>query len=109
MLGSLSGARIGVWVAHGEGRFDFPYEESRYRIAARYSYDSYPANPNGSQWGVAALTSADGRHLAMMPHPERSIFLWQCAHYPADRRQDEVTPWMQAFVNARRWVESKRR
>jgi len=109
MLGSLSGARIGVWVAHGEGRFDFPYEESRYRIAARYSYDSYPANPNGSQWGVAALTSADGRHLAMMPHPERSIFPWQCAHYPADRRQDEVAPWMQAFVNARRWVESKRR
>ena len=109
MLGSLSGARIGVWVAHGEGRFDFPYEEARYRIAARYSYDSYPANPNGSQWGVAALTSADGRHLAMMPHPERSIFPWQCAHYPAERRQDEVTPWMQAFVNARRWVESKRR
>ncbi len=109
MLGSLSGARIGVWVAHGEGRFDFPYEEARYRIAARYSYDSYPANPNGSRWGVAALTSADGRHLAMMPHPERSIFPWQCAHYPADRRQDEVTPWMQAFVNARRWVESKRR
>ena len=109
MLGSLSGARIGVWVAHGEGRFDFPYEEARYHIAARYSYDSYPANPNGSQWGVAALTSADGRHLAMMPHPERSIFPWQCAHYPADRRQDEVTPWMQAFVNARRWVESKRR
>ena len=109
MLGSLSGARIGVWVAHGEGRCDFPYEEARYRIAARYSYDSYPANPNGSQWGVAALTSADGRHLAMMPHPERSIFPWQCAHYPADRRQDEVTPWMQAFVNARRWVESKRR
>ena len=109
MLGSLSGARIGVWVAHGEGRFDFPYEEARYRIAARYSYDSYPANPNGSQWGVAALTSADGRHLAMMPHPERSIFPWQCAHYPADRRQDEVAPWMQAFVNARRWVESKRR
>ena len=109
MLGSLSGARIGVWVAHGEGRFDFPYEEARYRIAARYSYDSYPSNPNGSQWGVAALTSADGRHLAMMPHPERSIFPWQCAHYPADRRQDEVTPWMQAFVNARRWVESKRR
>ena len=109
MLGSLSGARIGVWVAHGEGRFDFPYEEARYRIAARYSYDSYPANPNGSQWGVAALTSADGRHLAMMPHPERSIFPWQCAHYPADRRQDEVTPWMEAFVNARRWVESKRR
>ena len=109
MLGSLSGARIGVWVAHGEGRFDFPYEEARYRIAARYSYDSYPANPNGSQWGVAALTSADGRHLAMMPHPERSIFPWQCAHYPVDRRQNEVTPWMQAFVNARRWVESKRR
>ena len=109
MLGSLSGARIGVWVAHGEGRFDFPYEEARYRIAARYSYDSYPANPNGSQWGVAALTSADGRHLAMMPHPERSIFPWQCAHYPADRRQDEVTLWMQAFVNARRWVESKQR
>ena len=108
MLGSLSGARIGVWVAHGEGRFAFPYDESRYRIAACYSYGEYPANPNGSQWGVAALTSADGRHLAMMPHPERAIFPWQCAHYPADHREDEVTPWMEAFVNARRWIEEKR-
>ena len=105
MLGSLSGARLGVWVAHGEGRFAFPYPESRYRIAARYSYGAYPANPNGSQWSVAGLCSADGRHLAMMPHPERAIFPWQCAYYPADRRGDEVTPWMEAFVNARRWIE----
>ena len=105
MLGSLSGARLGVWVAHGEGRFAFPYPESRYRIAARYSYGAYPANPNGSQWSVAGLCSADGRHLAMMPHPQRAIFPWQCAYYPADRRGDEVTPWMEAFVNARRWIE----
>ena len=107
MLKSLAGTKLGVWVAHGEGRFSLPYEESRYHIAAKYNYPGYPANPNGSDYNCAALCSADGRHLAMMPHPERAIFPWQCAQYPADRLgHDEITPWLEAFVNARRWIEA---
>ncbi len=105
MLGSLAGMKLGIWVAHGEGRFMLPGSLKDYNIAARYNYTSYPANPNGSRGAVAALTSADGRHLAMMPHLERAIFPWQCGFYPASRRKDEVTPWIDAFINARRWVE----
>ncbi len=107
MLGSLSGTKLGVWIAHGEGRFEFPYDEKQYHIVAKYSYDGYPANPNGSPWAVAGVCSADGRHLAMMPHPERSIFPWQCGYYPADRLGEDVTPWIEAFVNARRWIEAQ--
>jgi len=106
MLGSLAGSRLGIWVAHGEGRFRLPYEESKYLIAARYSYQDYPGNPNGSDYGAAAICSADGRHLAIMPHLERSITPWQWAYYPADRKNDEVSPWLEAFVNARTWVEN---
>ncbi len=105
MLGSLAGSRLGVWVAHGEGKFSFPYSEDRYCIVGKYGYDAYPANPNGSQYNVAGIVSANGRHLAMMPHPERAIFPWQCAHYPADHLNDDITPWVEAFVNARRWIE----
>ncbi|MDH6356420.1 phosphoribosylformylglycinamidine synthase [Parabacteroides sp. PF5-9] len=108
MFGSLSGSKLGAWVAHGEGKFAFPYEEKAYNIVARYNYDGYPANPNGSPWAVAGVCSADGRHLAIMPHPERAIFPWQCGCYPVDRKDDEVTPWMEAFVNARKWVEASK-
>ncbi|MCE5225498.1 MAG: phosphoribosylformylglycinamidine synthase [Porphyromonadaceae bacterium] len=107
MLGSLSGTKLGVWVAHGEGKFSFPYEEKEYNVIAKYNYDGYPANPNGSPYSVAGVCSKDGRHLAMMPHPERAIFPWQCGYYPNDRKgNDQVTPWMEAFVNARKWIES---
>ena len=106
MFGSLSGTKLGVWVAHGEGKFQFPYEESAYHIVAKYNYEGYPANPNGSPWSVAGVCSQDGRHLAMMPHPERAIFPWQCGYYPADRQADEVTPWSEGFVNARKWIEA---
>ncbi len=110
MFGPLSGSKLGVWVAHGEGKFEFPYEEKEYHIVAKYNYEGYPANPNGSPWSVAGVCSHDGRHLAMMPHPERAIFPWQCGYYPADRRgQDEVTPWIEAFVNARKWIEENKR
>ena len=105
LFGSLSGSKLGIWVAHGEGKFHLPQPESAYNVVAKYSYDQYPANPNGSDYSVAGLCSADGRHLAMMPHLERAIFPWQCAWYPADRRMDEVTPWIEAFVNARVWCE----
>jgi phosphoribosylformylglycinamidine synthase len=108
MLGSLAGSKIGVWVAHGEGKFNLPYAEEKYHIVAKYNYAEYPANPNGSDYNTAGICSADGRHLAMMPHPERAIFPWQCANYPADRlNSDQVTPWVEAFVNARKWVEEK--
>ncbi len=108
MLKSLAGSRLGVWIAHGEGKFSFPYAEDQYSIAGKYSYDAYPANPNGSDFSTAAICSKDGRHLAMMPHLERAIFPWQWAHYPSDRKNDEVSPWIEAFVNARTWVESKK-
>ena len=109
MLGSLSGQKLGIWVAHGEGKFSLPGQEEDYNIVAKYNYADYPANPNGSDFSVAGICSADGRHLAMMPHLERAIFPWQCAWYPEEHRMDEVTPWIEAFVNARRWVEEKMR
>ena len=107
MLSSLSGNKLGIWVAHGEGKFSLPEEESKYNVVAKYNYATYPGNPNGSDYNVAGICSKDGRHLAMMPHLERAIFPWQNAWYPLDRRADEVTPWIEAFVNARKWVEEK--
>ena len=107
MLSSLSGNKLGIWVAHGEGKFSLPEAESEYSVVAKYNYAAYPGNPNGSDYSVAGICSKDGRHLAMMTHLERAIFPWQNAWYPADRRADEVTPWIEAFVNARKWVEAK--
>ena len=109
MFGSLSGNKLGIWVAHGEGKFSLPYPEDKYNVIAKYSYDEYPANPNGSDYSVAGICSADGRHLAMMPHLERAIFPWQNAWYLADRKTDEITPWMEAFVNARVWIENQKK
>lgn len=107
MFGSLSGSKLGLWVAHGEGRFRLPKAEKDYHIVAKYNYSGYPGNPNGSDYDVAGIASTDGRHLAMMPHLERAIFPWQQAHYPDGRKNDEVTPWIEAFVNARKWVEAR--
>ncbi len=105
MLGSLAGSSLGVWIAHGEGKFSFPYEEEKYNIAMKYNYHGYPANPNGSQFDTAGICSADGRHLAMMPHLERACKPWNWAYYPENRANDEVTPWIEAFINARKWIE----
>ena len=109
MFGSLAGSKLGVWVAHGEGKFNLPKNQSDYHVIANYSYQSYPGNPNGSDYSVAGICSDNGRHLAMMPHPERAIFPWQWAYYPTDRKaEDQITPWMEAFVNARIWVEKNK-
>ena len=107
MFGSLSGSSLGIWVAHGEGKFYLPEGEDKYKynVVAKYHYSDYPGNPNGSDYAVAGICSKDGRHLAMMPHLERAIFPWQNAWYPADRLKDDVTPWIEAFVNARKWIE----
>ena len=107
MLGNMAGMELGIWVAHGEGQFSLPNPEEKYHIVLKYSRSTYPANPNGSAYDVAGLCSDDGRHLIMMPHLERSFFPWQCGYYPSKRRQDEVTPWIKAFVNARLWIEAK--
>ncbi|MBA7513983.1 Phosphoribosylformylglycinamidine synthase [subsurface metagenome] len=109
MLNSLAGSRLGIWVAHGEGKFNLPLAENSYNIALKYSYEEYPGNPNGSDYNVAGLCSEDGRHLAMMPHIERAIYPWNWAYYPEERKDDVVSPWIEAFVNARRWIESKTR
>jgi len=103
MLGSLAGSKLGVWISHGEGKFHLPMSEEHYNIVAKYGYQGYPANPNGSDYDAAMIVSDDGRHLATMPHIERSFFAWNWAHYAKDRR-DEVSPWAQAFLNAREWV-----
>lgn len=105
MLSSLAGTTLGVWISHGEGKFQLPQAETDYHIVAKYGYEAYPANPNGSDYHTAMLCDATGRHLVTMPHIERSTFPWNWAHYPKDRN-DAVSPWVQAFVNARVWLES---
>ncbi len=104
MLSSLEGATLGVWVSHGEGKFNLPMPEENYNIVSKYGYETYPANPNGSDYNTAMLCDKTGRHLVMMPHIERSTFPWNWAYYPKDRN-DEVSPWLEAFVNARLWIE----
>jgi phosphoribosylformylglycinamidine synthase len=106
MLSTLAGSTLGVWVSHGEGRFSLPYTEDKYSIVAKYAYESYPASPNGSDYNTAMLCDETGRHLVMMPHIERSLFQWHWAHYVKGRK-DEVSPWMEAFVNARKWIEAQ--
>lgn len=103
MLSTLEDSQLGIWVAHGEGRFSFPYSSDCYNIALKYSYHDYPANPNGSEYDAAAIVSDDGRHLATMPHPERCLRKYNCGYYPEDRADDEITPWVEIFINAYDW------
>jgi phosphoribosylformylglycinamidine synthase len=107
MLSSLAGATLGVWISHGEGKFKLPYTEDNYDIVAKYTYDAYPHNPNGSDFNTAMLCDKTGRHLATMPHIERSTFQWNWANYPLGRN-DEVSPWLEAFVNAKNWILEKK-
>lgn len=107
MLSTLSGSTLGVWVSHGEGKFNLPSSEENYNIVGKYGYENYPANPNGSDFNTAMMCDKTGRHLVMMPHIERSTFPWNWANYPERERKDEVSPWLEAFVNARKWVDVK--
>ena len=106
MLQGLEGSTLGIWAAHGEGKFSFPKSESNYQIPAKYLYSDYPSNPNGSDFNAAMLASEDGRHLVMMPHLERSTFPWNWGHYPSDRK-DVVSPWTMVFENAFNWLSEK--
>lgn len=118
MLRGMEGSVLGVWVAHGEGRAYFPDDRVLQRVLderlapARYVDDDnavterYPFNPNGSPNGIAALCSPDGRHLAMMPHPERAFLAWQWSWMPEDWKRDlRASPWLRMFQNAREWCE----
>jgi len=104
MLSNLAGSTLGVWISHGEGKFNLPMPESAYHIVGKYGYDAYPANPNGSDYNVAMVASPDGRHLATMPHIERSFYAWNWPHYLSNR-SDKASPWVHAFVNALDWVK----
>jgi phosphoribosylformylglycinamidine synthase len=108
MLSSLEGATLGVWISHGEGKFNLPEPETNYNIVAKYGYEGYPANPNGSDYNTAMLCDTTGRHLVMMPHIERSTFPWNWAHYPDNGQKDIVSPWLEAFVNAKNWIEQQK-
>ena len=107
MLSSLAGTELGVWISHGEGKFNLPEAEENYNIVAKYGYEGYPNNPNGSDYNTAMMSDATGRHLVTMPHIERSTFQWNWANYPSARK-DEVSPWLEAFVNAKEWIENKK-
>lgn len=109
MFRTLGNTQLGVWVAHGEGQFKFPYDEAKYNIVSKYTYSQYPGNPNGSDYNTAAISSQNGRHLAIMPHIERSLLPWQWPHYPVERKNDEISPWVEAFVNAREWIRKSLR
>jgi phosphoribosylformylglycinamidine synthase len=118
MLRGMAGSVLGVWVAHGEGRAHFPDPGMQARVLAeglapvRFVDDHgeptarYPLNPNGSPHGIAALTSPDGRHLAIMPHPERSFLTWQWGWIPQEwKGGSTASPWLKIFQNAREWCE----
>ena len=120
MFKNMTGASLGVWIAHGEGRAFFPRADVLDRVIdenlcpVRYADDNntateaYPFNPNGSPHGIASLCSPDGRHLAMMPHPERTFLKWQWGYMPNHWKRDlQASPWLQLFQNAREWCEGK--
>ena len=107
MLSSLEGATLGVWISHGEGKFKLPYSEDQYHIVAKYAYAEYPHNSNGSDYNTAMLCDKTVRHLVTMPHIERSIFPWNWAYYPKDQK-NTVSPWLEAFTNARLWLEKRK-
>lgn len=122
MLAGMERSRLGVWVAHGEGKFFFPDPEVRGMVIEknlaplRYVDDEgettedYPFNPNGSPEGISAICSPDGRHLAMMPHPERAVLKWQWGWMPENMKNKlQASPWLRMFQNARVWCEKEGR
>jgi len=107
LLKPLVGSRLGAWVAHAEGKFVFSSQSPADSIALSYAYSEYPGNPNGSPLNAAGVVSADGRHLAMMPHIERSVRPWQWPYRDSGFEQALFTPWIMAFRTAYDWTKSK--
>lgn len=121
MLAGMEGSVLGVWVAHGEGQLHMPKSDIMDEInekklaPVRYVDDTneitekYPFNPNGSPLGISALCSSDGRHLAMMPHPERTFLSWQWGWMPTEWKRDlKASPWLKMFQNAREWCDKNK-
>ena len=119
MLKGMEGSTLGIWVAHGEGRLHFSDSEIYNKVLAQKlnplvyadnkgkETEEYPFNPNGSVDGIASLCSPDGRHLAMMPHPERIFLKWQWPWMPKELNRDiEASPWLTMFQNAYNWVNN---
>uniref|UniRef100_A0AAG5CS52 Phosphoribosylformylglycinamidine synthase n=1 Tax=Anopheles atroparvus TaxID=41427 RepID=A0AAG5CS52_ANOAO len=119
MLRRLAGSVLGCWVAHGEGRFGFRSDATRDRLVvdqcvtmqyvddAGNPTESYPLNPNGSPLGIAGVCSPDGRHLAIMPHPERCVQMWQWPYVTVDFPYRNASPWMSMFHEAYLWCAGK--
>ncbi|MEK7638751.1 MAG: phosphoribosylformylglycinamidine synthase [Patescibacteria group bacterium] len=115
LLAGMEGSKLGVWVAHGEGRLVYPDQSVAKEVKEKNlsplafidpsgrRTEVYPYNPNGSPLGVTALCSPCGRHLAMMPHPERCFRLWQWPWMPHSWKSLEASPWLRMFQNARNW------
>ncbi|TVU45393.1 hypothetical protein EJB05_04880 [Eragrostis curvula] len=117
MFKGMEGSTLGIWSAHAKGRAFFPDESVLANVVKSnlapvlYCDDTnniteiYPFNPSGSPLGIAALCSPDGRHLAMMPHPERSFMMWQYPWYPKEWqvKKSDPSPWLRMFQNAREW------
>jgi len=103
MFQGLTGSTLGIWSAHGEGKFYFGKDFNGMQLVGTFGYEQYPANPNGSPKGAAIIASLDGRHVSSMPHMERSIFPHNWAHYPKNRKSDKVSPWLSIFENAYQW------
>ena len=106
MFKNFKDTNLGIWSAHGEGKFVLPGKETDYNIIGKYAKNSFPSNPNGSDFNTAILANKDGRHVAMMPHLERSIFPWNWGFYPDKKSAHNISPWIQAFKNAYEWLKS---
>ena len=104
MFKNFENTTLGIWAAHGEGKFIFDKKESDYNIIGKYHKSSYPANPNGSDFDAAIVSSQDGRHVAMMPHLERANYPFNWGYYPKDQKNNKISPWVYAFNNAYNWL-----
>ena len=104
MFDNFENTTLGIWAAHGEGKFVFDKKENDYNIVGKYHKSSYPANPNGSSFDAAIVSSKDGRHVAMMPHLERSTYPFNWGYYPEDQKSNQISPWVYAFYNAYNWL-----
>ncbi len=105
MFKNFSDSELGIWSAHGEGRFNLPLDEKNYNIIGKYSKSTFPINPNGSDYDTAIISDKDGRHIAMMPHLERSTFPWNWGYYPDSKEAHDISPWIYAFINAHNWLK----
>jgi phosphoribosylformylglycinamidine synthase len=105
MFNNFENTTLGIWAAHGEGKFVFEKKEYQYNIVGKYHKSSYPANPNGSSFDAAIVSSQDGRHVAMMPHLERANYPFNWGYYPKNQKNNKISPWVYAFHNAYNWLK----